>query len=84
MKMNRPTYSKNVASKYLKAIVWGTLLSGIVCAVMLFIAAFILVKAGFVPENAVSVVTMLISCFSVFAGSYNVFNRYDGFVVSYR
>lgn len=70
MRRRRVTYSDKPASKFAKSIIWGTFSGSIICTILLFAAAFLFTKIGYIPDNMMSTVTVIITCIGVFFGGY--------------
>lgn len=58
--------------KKVKAILFSTLLSFVITFILMAAAALITLKVGVLPERMLSVILMLICCFSVGAGGYGI------------
>lgn len=70
MRNDKTIRHENNVSRYIKSIIWGTLFGSIISALLLFAVTVFLAKTGFISENVISVLTLMISCLGVFFGSF--------------
>lgn len=69
--------------KKLKAILIGTTVSSVVCAILLALTAFILGKSGLLPKGVIPVITTAIGGVAVFSGALaaSVYARENGILL---
>ncbi|MGN0517583.1 MAG: TIGR04086 family membrane protein [Acutalibacteraceae bacterium] len=70
MRNDKTLRHENNVSRYIKSIIWGTLFGSIFSALLLFAVTALLAKTGFISENVINVLTLMISCLGVLFGSF--------------
>lgn len=70
MRNDKTARYENNISRYIKSIIWGAFFGSIISALLLFAVTAMLTKIGFISENVISVLTLMISCLGVFFGSF--------------
>ena len=63
-------YKENGGFKIFKAVAIGSVIGMIFCSIMMLLLAFVLVKSGQLPLNAVYIILQVIGALSSFLGSY--------------